>query len=122
MTAILRDASGKMHHGILFDPPLNGHHDSQTEDIPYALGGSFIGIFSCSFGLVFTYGPGQSRGFAFQAASDLLSSIRPGVGQTLSSLDILESPLGLLNNEGTGYFDQVFGQAFSPWVVTTGVW
>ena len=22
MTAILRDASGKMHHGILFDPPL----------------------------------------------------------------------------------------------------
>ena len=25
MTAILRDASGKMHHGILFDPPL--HHD-----------------------------------------------------------------------------------------------
>ena len=23
MTAILRDASGKMHHGILFDPPLS---------------------------------------------------------------------------------------------------
>ena len=23
MTAILRDASGKMHHGILFDPPLH---------------------------------------------------------------------------------------------------
>ena len=22
MTVILRDASGKMHHGILFDPPL----------------------------------------------------------------------------------------------------
>ena len=22
MTATLRDASGKMHHGILFDPPL----------------------------------------------------------------------------------------------------
>ena len=22
MTAILRDASGKLHHGILFDPPL----------------------------------------------------------------------------------------------------
>ena len=22
MTAILRDASGEMHHGILFDPPL----------------------------------------------------------------------------------------------------
>ena len=26
MTAILRDASGKMHHGILFDPPLGGSH------------------------------------------------------------------------------------------------
>ena len=25
MTAILRDASGKMHHGILFDPPLGLH-------------------------------------------------------------------------------------------------
>ena len=24
MTAILRDATGKMHHGILFDPPLGG--------------------------------------------------------------------------------------------------
>ena len=24
MTAMLRDASGKMHHGILFDPPLGG--------------------------------------------------------------------------------------------------
>ena len=23
MTAILRDASGNMHHGILFDPPLD---------------------------------------------------------------------------------------------------
>ena len=29
MTAILRDASGKMHHGILFDPPL-GHHCEKT--------------------------------------------------------------------------------------------
>ena len=25
MAAILRDASGKMHHGILFDPPLGGN-------------------------------------------------------------------------------------------------
>ena len=34
MTAILRDASGKMHHGILFDPPLcMGHRILQpTED------------------------------------------------------------------------------------------
>ena len=32
MTAILRDASGKMHHGILFDPPLryNFRRQSQT--------------------------------------------------------------------------------------------
>ena len=29
MTAILRDASGKMHHGILFDPPLD--HNSDLE-------------------------------------------------------------------------------------------
>ena len=43
----------------------------------------------------------------------LLASIGPGVGQTLSSLDILEFRLGLLNNEGTGYFDQIFSRAFS---------
>ena len=30
MTAILRDASGKMHHGILFDPPLR---DDQDDDL-----------------------------------------------------------------------------------------
>ena len=29
MTAMLRDASGKMHHGILFDPPL-GNDDVST--------------------------------------------------------------------------------------------
>ena len=27
MNAILRDASGKMHHGILFDPPLTFNHN-----------------------------------------------------------------------------------------------
>ena len=31
MTAMLRDASGKTHHGILFDPPLG---------TPYAFNGS----------------------------------------------------------------------------------
>ena len=38
MTAIMRDASGKMHHGILFDPPLttdrqkdNRQTDRQTD-------------------------------------------------------------------------------------------
>ena len=30
MTAILRDASGKMHHGILFDPPLGVHIINRT--------------------------------------------------------------------------------------------
>ena len=33
MTAILRDASGKMHHGILFDPPLPQYDDSQSRSI-----------------------------------------------------------------------------------------
>ena len=51
--------------------------------------------------------------FAFQAACKLLASTGSGVSQTPSSLDILKSRLGLLNNEGTGYFDQIFGQAFS---------
>ena len=32
MTAILRDASGKMHHGILFDPPLGSHLAMSTDD------------------------------------------------------------------------------------------
>ena len=32
MTAILRDASGKMHHGILFDPPLNRDFKIQRRD------------------------------------------------------------------------------------------
>ena len=32
MTAILRDASGKMHHGILFDPPLDLHiHEDKSQ-------------------------------------------------------------------------------------------
>ena len=30
MTAILRDASGKMHHGILFDPPLVKDRKAET--------------------------------------------------------------------------------------------
>ena len=38
MTAILRDASGKMHHGILFDPPL--YADLFSENYPR---GSFLG-------------------------------------------------------------------------------
>ena len=30
MTAILPDASGKMHHGILFDPPLDKSNQIET--------------------------------------------------------------------------------------------
>ena len=85
----------------------------QSKDIPYALGGSFIGVFRSVFGLVFSDHPGQGGGFAFQAARELLALIGPGVGQTPSSLDILKSRLGLLHDQGTGYFDQLFGQAFS---------
>ena len=32
MTAMLRDASGKMHHGILFDPPLTSNR--AVENLP----------------------------------------------------------------------------------------
>ena len=98
---------------LRFEKSSNAHHDSQTKNIPYALSGSFIGVFSGSFGLVFPDCPGQGGGFVFQAACELLASIGPGVGQTLSSMDILESRLSLLNNDGTSYFDQIFGQAFS---------
>ena len=38
MTVILRDASGKMHHGILFDRCLMGLSES---GIPEGSGGSF---------------------------------------------------------------------------------
>ena len=31
MTVILRDASGKMHHGILFDPPLGLSYADQQD-------------------------------------------------------------------------------------------
>ena len=73
---------------------------SQTKDIPYALSGSFIGILGGAFGLVFADRPGQGGGFAFQPAGELLASIGPGVGQTLSSLNILKSRLGLLYYRG----------------------
>ena len=37
-----------------------------------------------AFGLVFADRPGQGGGFAFQSAGELLASMGPGVGQTLS--------------------------------------
>ena len=50
---------------LRFEKSSNAHHDSQTKNIPYALGGSFIGVFSGAFGLMFPYFPGQGGGFAF---------------------------------------------------------
>ena len=87
---------------LRFEKSSNAYHDSQSKNILYALTGSFIGIFSGSIGFVFSHCPGQSGGFAFQAAFNLLSSIRQGVSQTQSLLDILESRLGLLHDERTG--------------------
>ena len=98
---------------LRFEKSSNAYHGSQTKNIPYALGGSLTGVFSGSFGLVFPDRPGQGGGFAFQAEFELRSSIEPGVGQTLSSLDIVESCLALLRDQGTGYFDQVFDQTFA---------
>ena len=84
-----------------------------VQKIPYALSGSFIGILGGAFGLVFADRPGQGGGFAFQSSGELLASMGPGVGQTLSSLDILKSRLGLLHDQGPGEFDQLFGQPFT---------
>ena len=78
---------------------------SQTKDIPYALSGSFIGLLGGVFGLVFANRPGQGGGFAFQPAGELLALIGPGVGQTPPSLNILQSRLGLLHNQGPSEFD-----------------
>ena len=38
MTAILRDGSGKMHHGILFDPPLVLGHEFTLGPSPETVG------------------------------------------------------------------------------------
>ena len=86
---------------------------SQSKDIPYALIGSFIGLLGGAFGLVFADCPGQDGGFAFQLAGELLASIGPSIGHTLSSLNILQSRLGLLHDQRPGEFDQLFGQPFA---------
>ena len=86
---------------LRFEKADNAYHVfSQSKDIPYALSGSFIGVLGGAFGLVFSGRPGQGGGFAFQPAGELLASIGPGVGQTLSSLNILKSRLGLLYYRG----------------------
>ena len=90
---------------LRFEKAANTYHVVfllQTKDIPYVLSGSFIRILGGAFGLVFFYRPGQAGGFAFQPARELLASIGPGVGQTLSSLDILKFRLGLLHDQRTG--------------------
>ena len=48
MTAMLRDASGKMHHGILFDPPLACAEASQNSKFLFAVRKRFRGFcFRC---------------------------------------------------------------------------
>ena len=93
--------------------PHTYHIVSHSKDVPYALRGSFIGILSGTFGLVFADRPGHRGSFAFQSAAELLASIRPRIRCTLSSLNILESRLSLLHDQGSRQFDQVFGQPFA---------
>ena len=69
---------------------------SPSKDVPYTLGGSFIGILGGAFGFVFAEGPGHSRGFPFQSAAELRASTTPHIGGTLALLNVLESRLGLL--------------------------
>ena len=89
------------------------HFFSQSKDIPYALRGSFIGILSGPFNLVFASRPSHGRGFAFQAAAELGTSIGPRVCGTLASLNILQSRLSLLHDQGSRQFDQLFGQTLA---------
>ena len=85
----------------------------QSKDIPYTLRGSFIGILGGPFDLVFASRPSHGGGFAFQPAAELSTSIRPRVRDTLSTLNISQSRLSLLHDQGSREFDQVFRQAFT---------
>ena len=98
---------------LRFEKASYTYHFLQSKDIPYALRGSFIGILGGPFGLVFADRPGHGRRFASQSATELLASIRPRIRHTLSSLNILESRLSLLHDQGSRQFDQVFGQPFA---------
>ena len=77
------------------------------------LRGSFIGILGSAFGFVFADRPGHRGGFTFHSAVDLRTSISPRIGQTLFSLDIPQSRLGLLHDDGSRQFDQIFVQALA---------
>ena len=81
--------------------------------MPYALRGSFIGILGGPFNPVFASRPSHGGGFVFQSAAELGTSIGPRVRCTFSSLNILQSRLSLLHDQGSRQFDQVFDQAFA---------
>ena len=98
---------------LRFEKASYTYHFSQSKDIPYALRGSFIGILSSPFGLVFASRPGHGGGFAFQAATELRASIGPRIRHTLASLNILQSRLSLLHDQGSRQFDQLFGQTLA---------
>ena len=98
---------------LRFEKASYTYHFLQSKDIPYALCGSFIGILGGPFDLVFASRPSHGGGFAFQSAAELGTSISPRVCGTLSSLNILQSRLSLLHDQGSRQFDQVFGQAFA---------
>ena len=98
---------------LRFEKTSYTYHFSQSKDVPYALRGSFIGILGGPFDLVFAGRPSHGGGFAFQAAAELGTSIRPRGRCTLASLNILQSRLRLLHDQGSREFDQVFRQAFA---------
>ena len=98
---------------LRFEKTSYTYHFLQSKDIPYTLRGSFIGILSGPFDLVFASRPSHGGGFAFQSAAELGTSISPRVRCTLSSLNILQSRLSLLHDQGSCQFDQLFGQAFA---------
>ena len=98
---------------LRFEKTSYTYHFLQSKDIPYTLRGSFIGILGGPFDLVFASRPSHGGGFAFQPAAELGTSIRPRVRGTLASLNISQSRLSLLHDQGSREFDQVFGQAFT---------
>ena len=86
---------------------------SSSKDVPYPLRGSFIGILGGAFDFVFASRPGHGGGFAFQPAAELCASIRPRLRGAPSSLNISQSRLGLLHDQGSRQFDQIFRQALA---------
>ena len=91
----------RMRFCVLRKPPTRTILFSQSKDVPYALRGSFIGILGSAFGFVFAHRPGHRGGLAFQPAGELRTSISPRLRCTLASLNILQSRLGLLHDQGS---------------------